>query len=100
MPSPFPGMDPYLEQPELWPDFHNDLAGEIRARLNLVIQPRYFARLTPYAVYENVEIGEVRGVQPDVGVWQNLPRPGASATATLAITPPAAESTVPLEVPL
>ena len=21
--SPFPGMDPYLESPELWPDVHN-----------------------------------------------------------------------------
>ena len=27
MPSPFPGMDPYIETPELWPDFHSDLAG-------------------------------------------------------------------------
>jgi hypothetical protein len=26
MPSPFPGMDPYIETPELWSDFHNDLA--------------------------------------------------------------------------
>ncbi|MGZ3385325.1 MAG: DUF4058 family protein, partial [Isosphaeraceae bacterium] len=22
MPSPFPGMDPYLEEPGLWPDVH------------------------------------------------------------------------------
>jgi len=22
MPSPFPGMDPYLEDPAFWPDFH------------------------------------------------------------------------------
>ncbi|QWK12050.1 MAG: DUF4058 family protein [Thermoflexus hugenholtzii] len=26
MPSPFPGMDPYLERPDLWPDFHGNLA--------------------------------------------------------------------------
>ncbi len=25
--SPFPGMDPYLEAPDTWPDFH-DRAGE------------------------------------------------------------------------
>lgn len=25
MPGPFPGMDPYLEKPELWPDFHQNL---------------------------------------------------------------------------
>ena len=23
MPSPFPGMDPYLEDPEIFPDFHD-----------------------------------------------------------------------------
>lgn len=44
MPSPFPGMDPYIEDPESWPDFHNDLASEIRAELNKTIQPNYFAR--------------------------------------------------------
>lgn len=26
MASPFPGMDPYIEDPELWGDFHSDLA--------------------------------------------------------------------------
>jgi hypothetical protein len=25
MPSPFPGMDPYLENPEFWPGVHNRL---------------------------------------------------------------------------
>jgi len=25
MPSPFPGMDPYLEHPDLWPGFHASL---------------------------------------------------------------------------
>jgi hypothetical protein len=41
MPSPFPGMDPYLELPRRWPDFHNDLAAEIRTALNQVLGPRY-----------------------------------------------------------
>ena len=26
MPSPFPGMDPYIETPRIWTDFHNGLA--------------------------------------------------------------------------
>lgn len=25
MPSPFPGMDPYLEEPRRWPDVHQRL---------------------------------------------------------------------------
>lgn len=56
MPSPFPGMDPYIETPKIWSDFHNDLASEIRAQLNTMIQPRYVARLVPYVTYETIEI--------------------------------------------
>lgn len=100
MPSPFPGMDPYIETPDLWPDFHSNLASEIQARLNQVIQPRYAARLTPYVTYEVVEVGEVRGVRPDVGVWQVADRWGAAATAAAVITPPLVQTRVPLELPL
>jgi hypothetical protein len=45
MPSPFPGMDPYLEDPELWPDVHHALISEIRALLNPLIRPKYVARV-------------------------------------------------------
>ncbi len=45
MPSPFPGMDPYLENPELWPDVHHELISQIRTALNPVLQPRYVARV-------------------------------------------------------
>jgi len=70
--SPFPGMDPYLEQSKLWVDFHNSLADEMRAQLNTQIRPGYFARLTPYTTYEAIEIGQstARAIRPDVGVMQ------------------------------
>lgn len=82
-------MDPYIETPELWPDFHADLAAEIRARLNPRLQPDYYARLTPYVTYDVVEIARARprsqAARPDVGVFGPLPlapRPsGSSATA-------------------
>src|SRR5262245_22142968 len=45
MPSPFPGMDPYLEKPSLWPDVHHSLISQIRAALNRVIRPKYVARV-------------------------------------------------------
>ena len=45
MPSPFPGMDPYLETPNLWPDVHHGLISEIRAVLNLAVRPRYVVRV-------------------------------------------------------
>jgi hypothetical protein len=45
MPSPFPGMDPYLETPELWPDVHHELISQIRSALNPVLRPHYVARV-------------------------------------------------------
>ena len=32
MPSPFPGMDPYLEHPRHWQDFHTEFLTTIRPR--------------------------------------------------------------------
>lgn len=55
MASPFPGMDPYVEEPEIWSDFHSNIAMEIQAQLNPVIRPRYVARLIPRVTYEVVE---------------------------------------------
>jgi len=34
MPSPFPGMDPYLEDPAQWPDFHLVFIHWLRKTLN------------------------------------------------------------------
>ncbi|MBI3929508.1 MAG: DUF4058 family protein [Armatimonadetes bacterium] len=45
MPSPFPGMDPWLEHPDLWPDVHNSVIAAIRDILNPLLRPRYVARL-------------------------------------------------------
>src|SRR5262249_53343532 len=45
MPSPFPGMDPYLETPDLWPDVHHGLISQIQADLNATIRPAYVARV-------------------------------------------------------
>src|SRR5262245_13305380 len=100
MPSPFPGMDPYIESPELWSDFHNNLASEIQAHLNRHIQPRYFARLTPYVTYEVVEIGQAYGICPDVGIWHLEPAPAAFAPSTATISAAPVESLVALEIPL
>jgi hypothetical protein len=45
MPSPFPGMDPFLEDPELWPDVHHGLISELQAQINRQLRPRYVARV-------------------------------------------------------
>ena len=54
MPSPFPGMDPYIELVYGdWPDFHTALIAEIGRALNTTLPPGY------RAAYETRELLEV-----------------------------------------
>ncbi|MDV3351891.1 DUF4058 family protein [Leptothoe sp. LEGE 181152] len=41
MPSPLPGMDPSLEHPWSWPNFHHRLITAISISLVPRLQPRY-----------------------------------------------------------
>lgn len=43
MPSPFPGMDPYLEDPHRWPGFHNKFVSELETALTELLLPNYYA---------------------------------------------------------
>ena len=64
MKMPFPGMDPYLEHPALWPSFHTRLMVAIASQLRPLIRPRYYAQVEERLVIE--EQGEDR--IPDVAV--------------------------------
>ncbi len=46
MPSPFPGMDPYLEEPTLWPSFHQGLISLLWMELNRLLPTRYVAGMS------------------------------------------------------
>jgi hypothetical protein len=67
MPSPFPGMDPYLEG-YLWPDVHHELASAIKELLVPQIRPRYVARLNLYTVTDTAPEEDVGIMYPDVEV--------------------------------
>jgi len=45
MPSPFPGMDPYLEKPSLWPGVHLNFIASTQALLTSQLRPKYFVRV-------------------------------------------------------
>lgn len=45
MPSPFPGMDPYLEEPGLWPDVHTRIMTRVSDVLTEVLRPKYYVRI-------------------------------------------------------
>ena len=41
MPIPFPGMDPWLERPDLWRGVHTQLIVDVARALNPLLRPRY-----------------------------------------------------------
>lgn len=47
MPSPFPGMDPYLEDARLWPAFHAQLVACLYQLLLPTVADRYRVRVAP-----------------------------------------------------
>lgn len=45
MPSPFPGMNPYIERPDVWNDFHDSFIPALREVLTVQVLPRYYVRI-------------------------------------------------------
>jgi len=45
MPSPFPGMDPYLEDGALWPGFHRQFVQTLHQILQPSLTYRYLAHI-------------------------------------------------------
>jgi hypothetical protein len=67
MRTPFPGMDPYLEQPGLWPDVHNALIARLRDELAPRLRPHYFVALEE-RTYLNEPEGLIFAGRPDATV--------------------------------
>ncbi|MBA3312095.1 MAG: DUF4058 family protein [Planctomycetota bacterium] len=85
MPSPFPGMDPYLEDPAIRPDFHHQFAGEISAILNGILPARYYAQTEMRTEVGIVgDDGYERRIIPDVTIQRRPSSMAPAATAVLA----------------
>ena len=91
MPSPFPGMDPYLERPSLWPDVHNKLISELQSELNPRLPAKYVARMEArvYVMEEGDTGREI--LVPDLRIEKSAMVPGrrsSKAVATLEVAEP------------
>ncbi len=93
MTPPFPGMDPYLEQPTMWADVHNSLMTELRKQINTQLSPHYVAVITTYVAYETLDIAATSAhAVPDVAVLRrDVPAavPPATTTTPATATAPA-----------
>jgi hypothetical protein len=68
MPSPFPGMDPFLESPHIWPDVHHELISQIRGELNPALGPKYVARVELRVYNAGDDESAIELMIPDVRV--------------------------------
>jgi hypothetical protein len=69
MRSPFPGMDPYLEEPGIWPDFHHAFAVSTAQALNAALPDRSYA-----LVLSRTETGTIDGrPRPRASGWLDEP---------------------------
>jgi hypothetical protein len=98
MPSPLPGMDPYLEAPTLWPDVHGRLAVAICDQIQPSLSPRYTAVIVPYVAYESIDIAPARFAVPDVAVLDRGGPVRDQEIATVIAAPPLT-GLVAMEVP-
>jgi hypothetical protein len=90
MKSPFPGMDPFIEDRGLWPDFHNDLIAEIKRSLAARLPERYFVQTgeRSYIVLAGPDEKETRPIYPEVGIEESPGRERAPQTRTGAVAEP------------
>ncbi|MBV9390186.1 MAG: DUF4058 family protein [Chroococcidiopsidaceae cyanobacterium CP_BM_ER_R8_30] len=78
--NPFPGMNPYLEQPELWHQVHNRLIVVIADILTPQIAPKYRVSIEE-RVYTSVDDALMVGIA-DVAVANRSTTTGKGATLT------------------
>jgi hypothetical protein len=67
MRPPFPGMDPWLENPSIWLDLHNSLITAIRDAMVPKVAPNYYVAVEQRS-YHNRPGAAVYVGRPDVGI--------------------------------
>jgi hypothetical protein len=91
MKSPFPGMDPFIEDRVLWADFHTKLIGEMERTLAAALPERYFIQTgeRDYIVLAGIDEMETKSMYPDVGIEtrERGERP-AEASGAVAVAAP------------
>jgi hypothetical protein len=74
MPSPFPGMNPYFEQADHWPDFHTEFLTVLRRQLAPQIGPDYIIQLDKHVFFHDLPPEPRRSLgRPDLSVIRSEP---------------------------
>ena len=98
MPSPFPGVDPYLESQHFWEDFHPSFLTYLRDALNDILPEPYVAQLGERFHLVELSEGRSRSVRPDVAVVEQAGH--ASRSAALPARDRGTTTLQPVTIPL
>lgn len=82
MASPFPSMDPFLEDPTLFPDFHFEMIGAIREQLAAKLEPDFFVHVEQRVYITEPDIERKQIVIADVTIV-TPPQPSLRSTMTV-----------------
>ncbi len=93
MPNPFPGMNPYLEHPDFWPEVHHLLISAIKEWLTPQLRPKYRVAIEK-RIYEIQGENSLLVAIPDVSIQQKR-RPASAASNGVAV---ASRTVQPLKV--
>jgi hypothetical protein len=93
MPSPFPGIDPYLEHPDRWSTVHNRLIVAIADVLTPQLLPKYQVDIEK-RIYEIIGSNSLLVGRPDVSVQQNPLAQESSTSSSTTVLP----TTQPIQV--
>lgn len=88
--SPFPGMDPYLENSAIWPDLHLTLIVAMRAELNSRLPRGYIAAADRHVWIEDEDDDSRSLVEPDVSISETrrpVPKRSRKTASHTAILP-------------
>ena len=95
MASPFPGMDPYLEQSDVWPGFHGLALGAILAQLVPQVTPAYVVRMEEQLFIHELSAEERRYLgRADISVGAG-PAVGPSTQTTSGVVAAPVEVRLP-----
>jgi len=75
MPTPFPGMDPYLERPDLWHNVHLGLIASLQDVLAPLLRPRYRVLVETHTYQIRSEKPTLVGAPDVLAIRLNEPPP-------------------------
>ncbi|CAN5342941.1 hypothetical protein BH11PLA2_BH11PLA2_36450 [soil metagenome] len=87
MPSPFPGMNPYLERAADWGDFHSAFVPYLRGAIERQLLEPFRTRIDEN-VYIHAHSAEERRLIGHFEVFANTPRVSSTAIATTTFSTP------------